>query len=68
MELSAFAGQGVFEMLVRAVGERPQAITDLERLVSRLEATEAGRKILPDGFSNLWATALAAHEQIGSRR
>lgn len=65
---SAFGTAGVFEMLVRAVGERPQAITDLERLVSRLEATEAGRAILPDGFSELWASVLAAHQQVGTIR
>lgn len=63
----SFAGQGVFEMLVRALGERPQAIADLDRLVARLETTETGRAILPAGFSELWATVLAAHDVLRAR-
>lgn len=65
---SAFGSAGVFEMLVRAVGERPKAIADLERLVARLESTEAGRAILPDGFVELWATVRDAYERLLATR
>jgi hypothetical protein len=65
---SRMFGQGVFEMLVQAVCARPQAIVDLDRLVSRLEETEHGRAILPDGFADLWSTVLAAHAQIEAGR
>lgn len=61
---SGMFGQGVFEMLVQAVCARPQAIVDLDRLVSRLEETEQGRAILPEGFAELWSTVLAAHAAL----
>lgn len=57
---------GVFELVVRAVADRPEAIDDLARLVERLEATEQGRAILPDGFSELWTAVLRARQQLGS--
>ena len=52
---------GVFEMLVRAATERPEAFADLERLVPRLQATDRGRVVLPAGFDELWATCRQAH-------
>jgi hypothetical protein len=59
---------GLFELLVRAVADRPQAITDLDRLVERLEATEHGRAVLPAGFARLWATVRAAHQALAATR
>jgi hypothetical protein len=57
-------GPGMFELLVRAVADRPQALTDLDRLVQRLEATERGRAVLPAGFGELWSTVRAAQAQL----
>jgi hypothetical protein len=56
---------GVFELLVRAVADRPDAIDDLGRLIERLEATSQGRTVLPDGFSELWASVLSARKRLG---
>lgn len=55
---------GLFELLVRAVAERPQAVEDLDRLVSRLQATEEGMRVLPMGFSDLWSTVRSAHDRL----
>jgi hypothetical protein len=57
---------GVFELLVRAVAERPQAIDDLDRLVRRLQATDEGVKVLPEGFSDLWTRVRNAHERVSA--
>ncbi len=57
-------GPGLFELLVRAVADRPQAIADLDRLIDRLAATERGRAVLPEGFADLWATVRAAHAEL----
>jgi hypothetical protein len=59
---------GLFELLIRAVADRPAAIGDLDRLVERLEATEQGRAVLPSGFGELWATVREAHRQLVSTR
>lgn len=56
---------GIFELLVRSVADQPEAIDDLARLVERLEASEQGRAILPDGFSELWAAVLKARRALG---
>lgn len=45
---------GVFEMILRALADHPQALHDLDRLVQRLRATEDGRMVLPNGFEDLW--------------
>ena len=55
-------GSGLFEMLIRAVAERSDAIADLDRLVQRLEQTAQGKSVLPPGFAELWAVIREAHE------
>jgi len=57
----AGANAGVFELLLRALVEQPRALDDLERLVNRLQATDAGSKVLPEGFFELWEKVLGAH-------
>jgi hypothetical protein len=59
---------GLFELLVRAVADRPAAIDDLDRLVRRLETTEQGRRVMPDGFVDLWTTIRRAHERATGPR
>lgn len=54
---------GLFEMIIRAVADRPDAIEDLDRLVSRLQETERGQRVLPDGFGALWRVVLEAHRR-----
>ncbi|QIX27214.1 hypothetical protein ncot_11840 [Nocardioides sp. JQ2195] len=48
-------GSGVLEMVLGALATRPEALADLDALVARLEGTEAGRKALPEGFSEFWS-------------
>lgn len=60
----AGAGLGVFELIVRSVADRPQAIDHLDRLIAGLQATERGREILPEGFSDLWSIALDARQRV----
>jgi hypothetical protein len=46
---------GVFEIILRALADHPQALHDVDRLVQHLRATENGRMVLPEGFDDLWA-------------
>lgn len=57
---------GVFELLVQALAEHPEALMDLDRLVTRLRETERGRTALPDGFDQLWTTVTAALGSLAS--
>ena len=57
---------GAFELILRALADRPQALTDLGRLVRRLQTTEAGRGVLPDGFGSLWQVVEEAQRQLGT--
>lgn len=52
------AGPGVFEGVVRALAQQPQAIDVLDRLVGRLVMTEKGRGMLPPGFTDLWSLVM----------
>ena len=57
-------GTGVFELVLRALADRPDSLADLDRLVQRLCATEAGRSILPAGFEELWAAVNRARAAL----
>ena len=57
-------GPGVFELVLRALAGRPEALVDLDGLVRRLQATDAGRRVLPEGFDVLWPTVLEAHRRL----
>lgn len=59
-------GAGVFELLVRALVDHPDALTTLGRLVCRMRRTEEGRRNLPDGFDELWSEIEAAHATLRS--
>lgn len=47
-------GPGVFEMVVRALADRPESIVDLDRLIVRMELSEQGRQIAGEQFLALW--------------
>lgn len=51
---------GIFELVLAALADRPESLVDLDRLVTRLQTTEAGRGILPDGFDAFWSTVIQA--------
>lgn len=58
---AGFGGStGVFELVLGALADRPESLADLDRLVTRLRATDSGRQILPDGFDPFWATVTSA--------
>lgn len=48
------SGSGLFELVVRAVAERPEALLQVDRLLTRMEQTAQGRALLPDGLPQLW--------------
>jgi hypothetical protein len=59
------AGQlGVFETLVRALGAAPSVLADIAPLVERLQRSEKGRRVLPEGFAELWDLVSAARGQL----
>jgi len=59
-------GPGVLELVLRALADRPSALDDLDRLVQRLQATERGREVLPEGFEQLWQVVRETHQlQVG---
>lgn len=53
-------GQGVFELMARALADQPAVLDDLERIVDRLGRTEAGRAVMPEGFAEVWGTVKEA--------
>ncbi len=59
---------GVFELVLGALADRPESLVDLDRLVSRLQATDAGRRILPDGFDAFWSAITSAMSSLKERR
>lgn len=61
-------GPGVLELVLRALADKPDALDDLGRLVTRLSTTEEGRKLLPAGFEELWAEAERARRALARRR
>ena len=59
------AGQlGVFETLVRALGTAPSVLADIAPLVERLQRSEKGRRVLPEGFAELWDLVWAARAEL----
>jgi hypothetical protein len=57
---------GVLEAVLAALATSPGAIDDIDRLVTRLAATERGRTVLPDGWSDFWQSVAAARERTRS--
>ena len=55
---------GVFETLVRALGTAPSVLADIAPLVQRLQRSEKGRRVLPEGFAELWDLVWAARGQL----
>lgn len=55
-------GTGVFELLLNALVDRPQQLDDLARLVTRIEASGEGERLLPPGFAGLWQVITQARD------
>ena len=61
---SAGAGQGVLELLARALSERPESIDHLESIVEHLRRSPSGRGVLPPGWEDVWQPALEARRAM----
>ncbi len=61
---SAGAGQGVLELLARALSERPESIDHLESIVEHLRRSRSGRGVLPQGWEDVWQPALEARRAM----
>lgn len=54
---------GLFEALVRAVGEGHRGLADARRIIDYLRDSEESA-VLPDGFDELWNQVWAAHLEL----
>ena len=61
---SAGFGQGVLELLARALAERPESIDHLRSIVERLRRSPTGRAVLPPGWDDVWLPLLEARETM----
>ncbi len=61
---SAEAGQGILELLARALSESPEAIDHLETIVEHLRLSPSGREVLPPGWDDVWLPALEARRAM----
>lgn len=61
-------GTGVLELVLQALAESPSVLDDLDRLIRRLQATEAGREVLPEGLDELWAIVHKARNLLAETR
>ncbi len=59
---------GVLESLVTALADQPQSIDEIDRLVTRLSATEEGKNHLPPGWDAMWSQVLIARETLRSSK
>ena len=55
---------GVLELVLGALADRREALADLDQLVSRLQQTESGRSVLPDGFDEFWVSVKKALDKL----
>ena len=61
---AAGAGQGVLELLARALSENPESIDHLETIVEQLRQSASGRAVLPEGWDDVWEPALEARRAM----
>ena len=57
-------GQGVLELLARALSENPESIDHLEGIVERLRRSESERPVLPSRWDEVWLPALEARRAM----
>ncbi len=61
---AAGTGQGVLELLARALSETPESIDHLESIVEQLRRSPSGRAVLPEGWDDVWLPALEARRAM----
>ena len=57
-------GQGVLELLARALSENPESIDHLAKIVEHLRGWSSGMAILPPGWDYVWIPALEARRAM----
>ena len=57
-------GAGLLEPILAVLASNPDAVIDIDRLARRLESTEAGRKVLPEGWTHFWQPVMEAHARL----
>lgn len=62
------SGSGLLEQLLTALSRSPESIDKIGEMVSRLQATAEGRKVLPAGWEELWASVKDAKALMESHR
>lgn len=70
-EKVAAPGQGadhpaLLEELLRALSRAPERLDRIHNLVEDLRKTEAGRSVLPEGFSSIWEPLWKARQEVKS--
>ena len=60
---AAGVGTGLFEALVRAVGDGHHGLADARRIIDYLRDNDA-QAVLPDGFEELWTEIWCAHLEL----
>lgn len=53
----------LLETMVRALARRPEALDPINRLITDLERSEAGRRLIPDGLREIWPAIWEARNQ-----
>ena len=61
---SGGSGQGVLELLARALAESPESIDHLDEIVEHLRQSPHGRAVLPQGWDDVWLPVLAARRAM----
>ena len=61
---STGTGQGVLELLARALFENPEAIDHLAAIVEHLRGSVSAMSILPPGWDDVWIPALEARRAM----
>ncbi|MCY3896251.1 MAG: phospholipase D family protein [Chloroflexi bacterium] len=61
---SGGAGQGVLELLARALAESPESIDHLDEIVEHLRRSPDGRAVLPPGWDDVWLPVLEARRAM----
>jgi hypothetical protein len=62
------SGSGLLEQLLTALSRSPESIDKIGEMVTRLQATVEGRKVLPTGWEELWASVKDAKALMESHR